>query len=315
MIYEFTPKQDLHGYSKPWAPGEGINKYSYYNLYEGYWGSDAFVGTGNPLDYDTVAAGSSRRWGFVQIPVEAGTKYIASGLAAQGGVNSAFFGDTPSDIISVFLNANTNRGYTAPEGAKYIGLCINVGYTEQPAITNPKAQFEEGETASPFAPYANICPLEGYNIWDPLTEQMIPVYSGYVDAEARKLYLHPVYEEYAGEELVGPWMSSMDEYTEEGTPTEGAFVVDMGGDVNEYDITDFMLQTLLGSLGVRRFIKSGAMLLNSLMDQAQGRVRSEEELINLSLPIHVIAIGKELPTNLVIKKPVSDVLPVLPGKI
>ena len=151
-------------------------------------------------------------------------------------------------------------------------------------------------------------------MWYPDNDQMIQVYSGYVDAEARKLYLHPWYEEYDGEELVGPWMSSMDKYTEDGTPTTGAFVVDMGGELLEVDITDFMLQTLLDSLGIRRFIYSGATLLNSLMDQAQGRVRSEEELLNRSLPIHVIAIGNELPANLVIKKPVSDVLPVLPGK-
>ena len=143
---------------------------------------------------------------------------------------------------------------------------------------------------------------------------MIQVYAGYVNANTRELYLRPVYQEYAGEELVGPWMSSLDEYSEEATPTEGAFVIDFGGELTSYEITPFMLQTLLESLGIRQHFTDGAGLLNKLMDQAQGRVRSEEELLHLSRPLNVIAIGDQLPAGLTFKPISKDVLPGLPGK-
>ena len=140
------------------------------------------------------------------------------------------------------------------------------------------------------------------------------MYAGFVNANTRELYLRPVYDEYAGEELVGPWMSSLELYDEDTTPTEGAFVIDFGGELTSFEITPFMLQTLLDSLGIRQHFTDGAGLLNSLMDQAQGRVRSEEELLHLSRPLKVIAIGDQLPVGLTFKPISKDVLPGLPGK-
>ena len=155
---------------------------------------------------------------------------------------------------------------------------------------------------------------EGFNIWDPTNQEYIQVYAGYVNANTRELYLRPVYEEYAGEELVGPWMSSLDPYEEDTTPTEGAFVIDFGGELTSFEITPFMLQTLLDSMGIRQHFTDGAGLLNKLMDQAQGRVRSEEELLHLSRPLKVIAIGDQLPSGIPFKPISKDVLPGLPGK-
>ena len=165
-----------------------------------------------------------------------------------------------------------------------------------------------------YSPYANVCMPEGFNIWDPTNQEYVQVYAGYVNANTRELYLRPVYTEYTGEELVGPWMSSLDPYEEDTTPTEGAFVIDFGGELTSYEITPFMLQTLLDSLGIRQHFTDGAGLLNKLMDQAQGRVRSEEELLHLSRPLKVIAIGDQLPAGLTFKPISKDVLPGLPGK-
>lgn len=44
-----------------------------------------------------------------------------------------------------------------------------------------------------------------------------------------ELTAYPAYESYNGETLVGPWLSSLDEYQEGATPTMGAQVVDLGG--------------------------------------------------------------------------------------
>ena len=313
MIYEFTPKQDLHGYSEPWAPGAGKNKLEILASTTTVSGVTITVKEdGQIITSGTATAEINFQLNTLDKLVE-GQEYKMAGCAAGSSGSNYFLISTRGISTGCTVPGFAGQSVVATDEALYVVLHISNGVDANGLVFKPMICLAT-ETDASFAPYENICPISGYDIWDPSNAEMVQVYSGYVDAEARKLYLHPWYTDYDGEELVGPWMSSMDKYTEEGTPTSGAFVVDMGADVFEVDITDFMLQTLLDSLGVRRFFASGAMLLNSLMDQAQGRVRSEEELLNRALPIHVIAIGKELPANLVIKKPISDVLPGLPGK-
>lgn len=70
------------------------------------------------------------------------------------------------------------------------------------------------------------------------------VYGGYLDMFTGKLYAYPYYASYAGETLVGPWVSSMDVYAPNTTPTTGAQVVDMGGAVTEYSVTPTALPLL-----------------------------------------------------------------------
>ena len=318
MIYEFTPTQDLHGFDEPWAPGGSAQLLEKATDMQGGTGLTITVADDGTITINGTSTATGYIKGLCHVDDKT-VQYTFSAFNPAVVTNAVEFtlrneNSAGSGGWARVNSANFTYTFSVDEDKDqvYWQLQLNNGHTFNNYICKP--MMVEGTTAATkYLPYENICPISGYNIWDPAQDQMIQVYSGYVDANANKLYLHPWYEEYDGEELVGPWMSSMDKYTEEGTPTTGAFVVDMGGELIEVDITDFMLQTLLDSLGVRRFITSGAMLLNSLMDQAQGRVRSEEELLNRSLPIHVIAIGDELPVNLIIKK--SDVLPGLPGKI
>ena len=203
---------------------------------------------------------------------------------------------------------------TSATTAYIIFAVYRSGATAPPLTISEWFLQKDGDSLEPYTPYANICMPEGYNIWDPINEEYDQVYAGYVNSNTRELYLRPVYKEYAGEELVGPWMSSLDPYDEDTTPTEGAFVIDFGGELESFEITPFMLQTLLDSLGIRQHFTDGAGLLNKLMDQAQGRVRSEEELLHLSRPLNVIAIGDQLPSGITFKPISKDVLPGLPGK-
>jgi len=73
------------------------------------------------------------------------------------------------------------------------------------------------------------------------------VYGGMLDVAKGKLTVRPYYASYNGEALVGPWVSSMDVYTEGATPTVGAQVVDMGGTQQTYQLTPTEVKTLLGA--------------------------------------------------------------------
>ena len=292
MIYEFQATQDLHGWGKPWAPGANVNLFG--GVYGTKWILDIplHIENGDSFTFsaDVPEAGNPR--------INLYTGATAATRTYQGGLNTLI---DNRKARSVTFSAEPE------EGTDITGILFD-------AATTDHCQVERGTTASPFSPYANVCMPEGFNIWNPIEQEFIQVYAGYVNANTRELYLRPVYQDYAGEELVGPWMSSLDPYDEDTTPTEGAFVIDFGGELESFEITPFMLQTLLDSLGIRQHFTDGAGLLNKLMDQAQGRVRSEEELLHLSRPLNVIAIGDQLPAGISFKPISKDVLPGLPGK-
>ncbi len=290
MIYEFEPTQSYNGYDKPWASGEGKNICPDI-LYQAAVGSVYLGGDEYPF-YLT-----------------AGETYTVSFTCA---IATDIYIKKDTDSGGTKLTSGVNHAtFTAASTGYYRLAIFKTGGILASDISNP--QLEVGSEVTSYTPYSNICPPEGFNIWDPTAEEFVQVYAGYVNTNTRELYLRPVYSEYDSEELVGPWMSSMDEYSEDATPTTGAFVIDFGGELTSFEITPFMLQTLLDSLGIRQHFTDGAGLLNSLMDQAQGRVRLEEELLHLSRPIRVIAIGDQLPAGLTFKPISKDVLPGLPG--
>ena len=294
MIYEFAATQDLHGWGKPWAPGAGVNL----------------------VDAPDVDVKSQST--IATITLEDGTYSFSCYLKDLSNIGGTF---------GVYEGASQLKGTSFAAGTngtiKVENITIAEDKTFRMVISGNSSgyhykvsqiQCEKGASATSYAPYSNVCMPEGFNIWDPDQQDYTQIYAGYVNTATRELFLRPVYTEYDGEELVGPWMSDIDEYSEDATPTEGAFVIDFGGDLTSYEITAFMLQTLLDSLGIRPHFTDGAGLLNKLMDQAQGRVRSEEELLHLSRPLNVIAIGDQLPAGITFKPISKDVLPGLPGK-
>ena len=72
------------------------------------------------------------------------------------------------------------------------------------------------------------------------------VYGGTVDLVSGVLKERPFIASYNGETLVGPWVSSMDAYDPNTTPTIGAQVVDMGGTETIYNLTPHEISALLG---------------------------------------------------------------------
>jgi hypothetical protein len=124
-------------------------------------------------------------------------------------------------------------------------------------------QLELGSTPTSWTPYSNICPITGWTgcevsvspTQDAQDATVYPVswqteagtvYGGTVDLVSGVLTAYPYYTSYNGETLVGPWVSSMDEYIEGRIPTTGAQVVDLGGTTTTYQLTPTQIHALLG---------------------------------------------------------------------
>lgn len=85
-------------------------------------------------------------------------------------------------------------------------------------------------------------------------EDSIELYAGQINFKTGKLWPCRYYSSYADEVLVGPWVSSMDIYSEGSTPTTGAAVIDLG-DYTESRIvlTERYLKELSTCRGTNRY--------------------------------------------------------------
>lgn len=128
-------------------------------------------------------------------------------------------------------------------------------------------QLELGSLESSWVPYENICPisgLTGLSVYvsptqdkqdattyaEDWTSQAGTVYAGSIEVVSGSLKARPQYASYNGETLVGPWLSSMDEYVAGTTPTTGAQVVDLGGTETTYTLTAQTIAALSGANNV-----------------------------------------------------------------
>lgn len=104
-------------------------------------------------------------------------------------------------------------------------------------------QLEEGSSATPTQAY------EGEVVDIDWADVAGTVYAGTLTVNqdgSAELAALPHYASYAGETLVGPWVSSMDVYAEGATPTTGAEVIDLGGAAAVYQLTAEQIRTLAG---------------------------------------------------------------------
>lgn len=104
-------------------------------------------------------------------------------------------------------------------------------------------QLEEGSSATPTQAY------EGEVVDIDWADVAGTVYAGTLTINqdgSGTLSALPHYASYAGETLVGPWVSSMDVYAEGATPTTGAEVVDLGGSATVCQLTAEQIRTLKG---------------------------------------------------------------------
>ena len=157
-----------------------------------------------------------------------GVKLIVSGSGANG---------FPYKELTESSNSVTGTVTNGDAPFNYLVFRVPSGAT----VSNTyNVQLQLDSTATGYTSYAG----HTYPLTLPST-----VYGGTLTYDGDGVWTvesRPYYASYAGETLVGPWVSSMDAYTPGGTPTTGAQVVDLGGTATDYTLTTEQVVTLLG---------------------------------------------------------------------
>ena len=156
LVVNIDPVQDLNGYSYPWPAGGGKNKFNG-TFSQGYW---AYADGGWVYSNGWIAT--------EKIPCKPSTYYTVSADNRQTRWQGFVYYDNNGDFISTQnLNNKLPIGYTDKTPANAAYLIFNIaGESETTDPISPSDvthfQIEEGQTATTYAPYSNICPISGF---------------------------------------------------------------------------------------------------------------------------------------------------------
>ena len=165
----FKPKQDLHGYSKPWGPGCGKNLLDTTDCtptFDSYSVSSGMVYCGS------IAGGNGSRQWFDQV-FPAGT-YTMSAKFSGSVSNIRFLCDkelpnwTWNNWYNGYYSPNVNSMTFTVSESFSVGVILSTlsdDHIGEPG-TAYDIQLEQGSTATSYEPYSNICPIEGWNSID-----------------------------------------------------------------------------------------------------------------------------------------------------
>lgn len=237
------PIQDLHGYSKPWAAGQGKNK-----LQLNASGSTTFNGMTYTIDqtngtikvYGTFVVNAFRGKTVGEITLAAGTYKINGQNGVDKRLTLQLYDNNAETQI---CNLDTAEDYTFTlEEQKTLevrlGLRVGLSIAQSSAATMTPMIRLSTESDATFAPYSNFCPISGrtqaeivVKDEDDVTQDTVTrsygqtVYGGSDNVETGVLSVEWAYiASYNGETITEPWISDRDEYVPNTTPSTGAEV-------------------------------------------------------------------------------------------
>ena len=159
LICDINPKQDLHGYSKPWAPGAGKNKA---NIYAVETCSET-SGAGSSITQNNNGTISVTATTQANVKSLQKLKDIAPGLVVDSSYTLSAVSTGSTKYIYLHEAAQTwNFG-----AAKTITQTMLDSYVSFYASGNNSSavisdfQIEAGSSPTSFEPYSNICPISG----------------------------------------------------------------------------------------------------------------------------------------------------------
>ena len=267
LTVQITPTQNLNGYSKPWAGGAGDNKL------EPFSGVSATGITFTVQDDGSIkAAGTATSAGGVYIARTFNLPHYGIDVGDtvalwSDGFTMVRFLDSSSTNIGYKSVTNESKTFEIPAGTASIKVFEAPQSANVTVGTVINATFRcylaKANSFSAWTPYENVCPLNGLTglsvyvsptqdqqdattYAEDWTSQAGTVYGGSIEVVSGALKTRPHYASYNGETLVGPWVSSMDEYAAGTSPTTGAEVVDLGGPETAYPLTAVPIPLLSG---------------------------------------------------------------------
>lgn len=237
---QIAPVQDLHGYDYPWPGGGGTN------LWPDALPTNAITATCNG---PVINIATNAR--VFAIPVNRNTSYWLQQDKLNKGWNGvAFSTKLPEVGDKIDYRGNmANRGdWVLNSGENDYMLCqVATAAAFEALASTYHALVAEGSTATAWTPYENICPITpGLDMLRDNGDRLV-VWSGEINTAAGEIISRSAeIASYAGEQLSGPWISSLDAYTPGATPTIGAQVVYELPDPVIYRLTQAELQRALG---------------------------------------------------------------------
>lgn len=140
---DFEPRQDLHGYERPWAGGTNINLID-----------DNVRSTSST----TVVVGQSVGYNTPSVAMKAGT-YTFSAVYRNGATSRGYMKKTGDTSNTMLWDVGSNHAtFTLAEDTTCSFWLYNAAGVESADVN---AQVEAGTEATEYTPYANICPIEG----------------------------------------------------------------------------------------------------------------------------------------------------------
>lgn len=166
MKVGFTPIQDLHGYSKPWAGGAGKNLVGLDHSPAGSASTQHVTVSDKTDDTVTLTSDGSGTYSYYRIEYT-----LPAGLyTAQVKTESS---DSYTPICVIYDPINTNLSGTIQEGTSRTftlnaETTVNIRFFATTSDTTARTvrfydfMLEKGSTATSYEPYSNICPISGH---------------------------------------------------------------------------------------------------------------------------------------------------------
>lgn len=154
-----SPIQSLNGYDSPWPAGGMVNKIPpTYVRRSGYTKPTATT-SGNVITLTDYDAGG-RFVGF-NVKTEVGQKYTVKYTARTNvnGVQVVESDTEPTTWINGGQGVGINSAYTYTASKAWAQVWLEMN-ANNATITD--LQFEQGQTATSWSPYSNICPISGH---------------------------------------------------------------------------------------------------------------------------------------------------------
>lgn len=229
-----SPTQNLHGYDKPWAGGAGKNKLDVSDCIGTQGGKTFALSADLGITVSGSASSTVYRPTNTNVELTPSTSYVINGMSADIKLRFQLY-DSNNTMTRELYATNVDLSFTTAadevKAVAYIIVSNNANGTIHPMLRLAT------ESDATFAPYTNICPITG------ITTATVQTTDGETTNTASMALGEMIYggsvnfnagtgsktmaniASYAGETINEPWVSSMDEYTEGGTPTTGAQVV------------------------------------------------------------------------------------------